>query len=218
MAVLTIKWETLSAVPPLVAPTVTSETASAPDPNAEKPKTAHDMPYFVYVTDPAGTTGYDTVEKVILDDDRVRIGSRAFHMVKMTPDDAKADPILKEKGGKEVPRIVLVTADLKTVKPLEGGALKLGEVWGGMKATANKHFKQDLDVTVKALKDVLIEYDKINGERKVVDDKETRAKEKGLSAADQKEIAAKRAELDARQEKAANKEKALLDLKAKAAA
>jgi len=218
MAVLTIQWETLDKVPPLVAPVVTGDetTASAPNPD-EAPKTTHDKPYLVYVADPAGTTGFDTVEKGILDDDRVKIASHAFHMVKMTPTDAKADPILKDKGGKEVPRIVLVTADLKTVKALEGGTLKLGEVWNGMKATANKLYKQDLDATVKALKDVLIEYDKVNTERKVLEEKEARSKDKPNNATDLKEIATKRAELDGRQAKAEAKEKALFELKTKTA-
>lgn len=224
MAVLNINWESLSALPKLSkgpAPVVTSETsapAEEPAAAAEEAPRNYDKPYFVYVTDPAGTTGFDTVEKVILDDDRVKIASHAFHMVKMTPDDAKADPMLKDGGGKQLPRIVLVTADGKSVKALEGGSLKLGEVWNGMKATANKFYKQDLDATVKALKDVLIEFDKVNAERKVLEEKEARAKDKPLSASDEKEIAAKRAELDKRQEKAEAKKASLFDLKPKATA
>ena len=214
MAVLTISWETLDRVPALVAPVITSEDeVSAPAPEAVAPK-SHDKPYLVYVADPAGSTGFDTVEKVILEDDRVKIASHAFHMVKMSADDAKADPLLKEKGGKAVPRIILITADLKTVKPLEAGTLKLGEVWNTMKATANKHYKQDLDATVKALKDVLVEYDKVNAERSVLAEKEKRAKD-SPSATDEKEIAAKKAELDSREKKAQEKEKALFDLKLK---
>jgi hypothetical protein len=216
MAVLTIQWETLDRIPSLVAPVVTSEDeVSAPAPEAAAPK-SHDKPYLVYVADPAATTGFDTVEKVILTDDRVTIASHAFHMVKMSPEQAKEDPVLKEKGGKQLPRIILVTADMKTVKPLEGGTLKLGEVWNLMKATANKHYTKDLDATVKALKDVLVEYDKVNAERKVLEEKENRAKKDDKpNPTDEKEIAAKRAELDARQKKAEEKEKALFDLKVK---
>ena len=216
MAVLKIDWETLDKIPSLApAPVVTSEDeVSAPAPEAAAAPKSLDKPYFVYIADPAGTTGFDTVEKVILTDDRVTIASHAFHMVKMTPDQAKEDTLLKKDGGKQVPRIVLVTADLKTVKPLEGGTLKLGEVWNAMKATANKHYTKDLDVTLKALKDVLVEYDKVNAERGVLEEKEKRAKDKP-NPTDEKEIAAKRAELDARQKKAEEKEKALFDLKVK---
>jgi|SRR5262245_54283684 len=224
MAVLNIAWETLDKLPALetAAPVVTSEEKSEPASTpAAAPASAiksHDKPFLVYVADAAGSTGFDTVEKVILEDDRVKIASHAFHMVKMSPDSAKEDLLLKEKGGKTLPRIILVTADLKTVKPLEGATLKLGEVWNAMKATANKHYKQDLDATVKALKDVLVEYDKVNAERKVLEEKEARAKKDDKpNPSDEKEIAAKRAELDARQKKAEEKEKSLFDLKVKAA-
>ncbi len=224
MAELTINWEALDKMPQpakaKAAPVITSETASAPvDPEVAPEADAvftPDKPYFIYVTDGASATGFDVVEKVILDDDRIKLGTHAFHAVKMSPEAAKADPLLAEKGGKEVPRIIYVTADLKTVKPLEGGALKLGEVWSTMKATANKFYKQDLDVVVKDLKSVLIEFDKISNERKVLDEKDKRLGAKATSA-DTKELAAKRSELDEREKKATDRKTALYDLKAKAA-
>ena len=209
MAELTIKWETLSNIPPLEKPeaVVTGEDsapAAQPVPvEAKKTALSADKPYVIYVADPAGATSFDTVEKVILDDDRVKLGTRAFHAVKMSPEDAKADTLLAKDGGKEVPRIIFVTADLKTVKPLEGGQLKLGEVWSAMKTTANRFYKQDLDTTVRDLKSVLIEFDKIAKERTVLEEKEKRSTDlKGLLPADKKDIEAKRAELDSREKKA----------------
>src|SRR5262245_17112084 len=109
MAELTINWETLDRVPqpekkdaPVVTqegvtadPTVAPAAAPAPAPT-EKP--ALDKPYFIYVTDGSQSTGFDAVEKVILDDDRVKLGSHAFHAVKMAPDAAKQDPMLADKG------------------------------------------------------------------------------------------------------------------------
>ena len=223
MAELTIKWETLDKMPQpakaKAAPVITSETTSAPADAAVPSDEAvftPDKPYFIYVTDGSSATGFDAVEKVILDDDRVKLGSHAFHAIKMSPDVAKADPLLADKGGKEIPRIIYVTADLKTIKPLEGASLKLGEVWGSMKATANKFYKQDLDAVVKDLKSVLIEFDKISNERKVLDEKDKRLGAKATSA-DTKELAAKRAELDEREKKATDRKTALWELKAKAA-
>jgi len=209
MAELTIRWETLTNIPPLEKPeaVVTGEDAApAAEPVPATTKTTAlmaDKPYVIYVADPAGATSFDTVEKVILDDDRVKLGTRAFHAVKMSPEDAKADPLLTKDGGKEVPRIIFVTADLKTVKPLEGGQLKLGEVWSAMKVTANRFYKQDLDTTVRELKSVLVEFDKIANERKVLEEKEKRSSDlKGMTAADKKDIEAKRTELDKREAKA----------------
>src|SRR5262245_53902889 len=134
MAELTINWETLNALPPLEpvtttqdAPVVTagSDTlptdggAPATDPKSDaKPEKKvvasttqfkpADKPYLIYVADDAASAaaGFDTVTKVILDDDRVKLGSHAFHAVKMTAASAKADPVLADKGGTQVPRII----------------------------------------------------------------------------------------------------------------
>src|SRR5262245_16190192 len=129
MAELTINWETMTRVSPEVVKekVVTGETSTPAEPvdaPAAQPQVS-DKPFMLYITDAgAATTGFDTVEKVILEDDRVNLGTHAFHAVKMSSDDATKDPLLAEKGGKAVPRIVFVSADFKSVKPLEGGSLK----------------------------------------------------------------------------------------------
>jgi hypothetical protein len=241
MAELTINWETLTKIPALEAvtteqdaPVVTTGDDATPTndgtPVADAPKPEKktapvtsafkpaDKPYMIYVADAeaSAAAGFDTVTKVVLDDDRVKLGSHAFHAVKMTPEDAKADPVLADKGGKDTPRIIFVGNDLKNVKALEGGSLKLGEVWGVMKATANRAYKQDLDTLTKNLKEVLVEFDKINNERKVLEEKEKRDADKA-TAADTKAIAVKRADLDAREKKATDRKTALWDLKPKLA-
>lgn len=171
-----------------------------------------DRPFVIYVTDPnANTKHVDNIEKVIFDDDRIQLGTKAFTMVKMAPESAAADPVLKEKGGKEVPRLIFVSHDLKSVKAVEGNALKVSEVWSTMKSVSDKAYKQNLDTIVKESLKVLIEYDKIANERKVLEDKETRLADKATPA-DRKDIEAKRAELDARQEKAQAKREKLFEL------
>ena len=224
MAELTIQWETLSSIPQVAkkAPAVTTGEEGTPTPASDESTTTSaitstDKPYLIYVADTAAAdVKFDPVEKVILEDDRVRLGCKAFHAVRMSPEDAKADPLLAEKGGKELPRFIFVTADQKTVKALEGGSLKLGEVWSTMKATANKHYKQDLDAVIKELKGVLNEFDKLGKERSVLDEKEKRLTDKGLSEADKKDIEAKRADIDARQKKAEAQRDKRWDLKPKA--
>ena len=225
MAELTINWEPMDKMPApekasKAKPVITSETptaAAAEEPAADETKmAASDKPFLIYVVDSTSEkTGFDAVEKVILDDDRVKLGTHAFHAVKMSPEAAKSDPFLAEKGGKEVPRIIFVSADFKTIKALEAGSLKLGEVWGSMKATANRFYKQDLDSVVKDLKSVLIEFDKISKERTVLADKEKRLADKAASTADMKDVEAKKAELDAREKKAIAAKDKLWELKAK---
>jgi hypothetical protein len=245
MAELTINWETLTKIPALEpatttqdAPVVTSDSDTLPTDNgtssSDEPKadakpvekkavatsTAFkpaDKPYFIYIADEkaSAAAGFDTVTKVVLDDDRVKLGAKAFHAVKMTADDAKADPVLAEKGGKELPRVIFVSNDLKSVKVYEGGSLKLGEVWGGMKATAGRAYKNDLDTLVRSVKEVLVEWDKIANERKVLDEKEKRDSGKATPA-DAKELATKRAALDVREKKANDRNAALWVLKPQA--
>jgi hypothetical protein len=218
MAVLNIDWKTMDQLPALEAPVLTGveEGAEPVEAAAAKPAPA-EKPYLIWVRDEAETSDFDQVGKVILADDKVAIGSHAFLCVKMTPEQAKQDPVLKEKGGKEVPRVVLVSPDYKTVTPLEKGRLSVGGVYDAMKATANKFYKTEFDKAVRELRSVLTEYDKINGERSVLEDKEKRVKEKP-SAADEKDIAAKRAELDKRQADAEAKHKKIWDLKPKTVA
>jgi len=221
MAVLTIDWKTMDKLPALEAPvlTGTTEGEETSAPVASPALAPADRPYLLWIQDPNGTgEGFDQVEKVILADDKVAIGSHAFTCVKMTPDQAKEDPVLKEKGGKEVPRLVLVSADQKTVTALEKGRLSVGGTFDAMKAIANKFYKNDFDKAVRELRSTLTEYDKINGERSVLQEKEKRAKEKELSASEKKDIESKRAELDKRQAAAEAQHKKIWDLKPKAAA
>jgi hypothetical protein len=220
MAELNIAWETLDKlpVPEKAAPVVTGEgtpTAAAESTEpTDAPRATADKPYMIYVIEPGAVGSFDTVSKVILEDDRVKLGLKAFHAVKMTPAEAKADPTLAKDGGKEVPRLIFVSADFKTVKALEGGALKLGETWSLMKTTANRFYKQDLDTVVKGIRDVLIEFDKVNAERSVLEEKEKRLTDKATPA-DKKEIETKRSQLEAREKKAQAQKDKLWDLKPK---
>ena len=225
MAVLTIDWKSMEKLPALEAPVLTGEGVETSAPAQPAPAAAAlapaERPFLIWISDPAASgEGFDQVEKVILADDKIAIGSHAFTCVRMTPDQAKEDPVLKEKGGKEVPRIVVVSADQKSVVAVEKGRLSASGTFDAMKAVANKFYSSEFEKAVRELRAILTEYDKINGDRSVVDEKEKRLKEKDkeLSAADQKDLAAKRAELDKRQADAEAKHKKVWDLKPKAAA
>jgi ubiquitin len=189
MAVLNIEWT--NDLP--MEKVVTGEVASVEQVKNSKP-------IFVWVSD-----GDSAEANLALDDDRVRIASRFFKMVKVAP----GASLGSMNRGKETPRFILATADLKTVKTIEGNALKVTDTWAAMKAVFDKQSKKNLDGLVKTLREVLVEFDNIAEELKVLTDKEER-KGSDLSAADKKEIAAKRAELDARQKKAETRRDAAL--------
>ncbi len=198
---------------------VTGESEPAPEatePEAPAQPAAADKPFLVYVQDPTVTSAdFDKVEKVVLKDERVALGARAFTCVKMNPDDAKADPIVS-KQGKEVPRFVLVSADWKNAIAFEGSRLSAGALWDGMRAASDKFYAKSLDAAVKAARDLLTEADKIYAERKTLEDKRSRLDDKATDK-DKKEIDDKLAALDARQKALDEKQASIWSMKPKAA-
>jgi len=191
----------------------TAPAAEESAPAAEPAKS--DRPFLVYVLDPVGEgADYDKVEKVILQDERVAYGSRAFHAVRMSSEAAKVDPIVG-KAGSAAPRFVVVSADFKTAVPLEKSRLTASATWDAMRTAASKFYAAELETTVKEMRSILIEYDKIAGDRKVLTEKKSRLDAK--AAGEEKEIDAKLAALEAREQKAKDREQALWTLKPKSA-
>jgi hypothetical protein len=217
MAALQIRWVAMPRVAPEGSKVLTGVDESAPEPEAAAPERA-ERPFLVYVSDPTITSDdFDKVESVILKDERVALGSRAFTCVRMSPDNASEDPIIS-KAGKETPRFVLVSADFKTATPIEKNKLSGAALWDGMKATAAKQYKKTLESAVKDMRDVLMDLDKLYGERKTLSDKLARLEEKGekASPAEKKEIAAKLAAIDERQAEVNERQKTLWELETKA--
>ena len=192
MAVLNKNWESLSRVSPKEAAVVTGQSASEEQAPEE---TILDKPVLVYV--PAMDNGeFDKAEKVVLMDDKVCIGMWAFKCVKMSDEDAKADPLFEK--GDELPRFYVVHRDLSKVKLIEGGDMSAKKLFSAMESAANDAYKQKLEKSVKAMLKVLNEYDKLANERKVLAEKQARndgemdAKmERDLAELDEREKAAK---------------------------
>jgi hypothetical protein len=206
MAVLTTNWESAPRVSPTASKVVTPAEAKADDgssasePSADAPKPQRaTKPMVVYVTAGTSDEGFDKVEKVILADDKVAIGLKAFRTIKMTPEDVANDPLLADKG-KDVPRFLFISTDYADVDVVEGGKLSVGGVWTAMKNLARKSFKADFEKNVKEMKDVLGEWDKIAKARSVLDEKEKR--DDKPSPADVKKIQKEKEELEAREKKA----------------
>src|SRR5262245_36692753 len=120
MAVLQIRWQSLARVAPKKAAVTTPAEGQQGDAPIEAPKPQRaEKPIFVYVTDPAAAETFDKVEKVVMTEDKVVIGTKAFICVKMTPEQAAADELVNANG-KAVPRILLVSADYTDVEVIEG--------------------------------------------------------------------------------------------------
>ncbi|MFM8386829.1 MAG: hypothetical protein ACKOCB_08450 [Planctomycetia bacterium] len=213
MAVLNIGWKSLARVAPkTVAVTTPKEGESASEPAEKVPAPRADKPMLVYVASPTPAEGFDKVEKVVLTEDKIVIGSKAFTCVRMSDEQAAQDPILAA-AGKETPRIVIISADYQDVESIEGDKISIGRMWDAMKASYKAHYKGDLEKMTKSMLKVLGEFDKIANERKILEEKKSRAEKP--SDADKKEWDKEAKEL-AEREKDANAERdALLKLERK---
>ena len=207
----------ISPETPTARPVITSEgPAEAETPDEAAAPTKAERPFLVYVEDPAATgEKFDAIQKVLLQDERVAYGARAFTAVRMTPEEAAADPMLA-KAGKSAPRFVVIASDYSTVTNLEGSALNAGAVWNAMKATSDKTFSKSLEACVREMKDTILELDKIEGERKVLEGKKSRTALKGTEA-DVRSVEAKLTALDDRKQKVMERQRAVWDLKPKTA-
>ena len=131
----------------------------------------------------------------MLKDEKVALGMKAFRTVKMHPDNAALDPVLKDQG-KELPRMLIVEPTKLKVTVLEKGKLKASNLYDAMKKTAAKLYKEKLDKIVKDHLKLLTEQDQLANQQKVLAEKAGRvATEEGKSA--EKELA----EIKAEQEK-----------------
>jgi dGTP triphosphohydrolase len=210
--VLTAKWDTASRISPADGGVVTGESTGD---EAEAPKVLADKPLFIYVTDGAGEEGFDKIEKVILDDNKILVGMKAFKCVKMTTEDVANDPLLSGKS-KDDRYFLFVSRDYEDVKAVDGSKLKTNAVYSMMKRFAQREYKTKFEKTVKATLKLLVEYDKINNAKKVIEAKKQREGDdlsKGEAAKIEKELA----ELEERQKKNEELEKELLKWELKSA-
>jgi hypothetical protein len=206
MAVLTINWGSDSRVSPRNAVITANEADEQQKENADAPKPHADKAMLVYVQDNSTEEqAFDKIEKVVLADDKVAIGSNAFRCVKISAEDAEKDPLLQ---GKELPRFVFLSPSYDVVEVLEGRKISVSGMYGAMKKAAKASYSTDFDKNVRALLKLLNEFDKINNERKVLDAKIER--ETKPTPADERKFAEAKKELDERQSKAEDERKELL--------
>lgn len=217
MAVLNINWSSSAPVAPVndkvVTPKEGEEAAKKDSASKEDgketaaPVKLADKPFLIYIADAAATENFDKVEKVVLTDDKVLVGSKAFTCIRLSPEQAAQNKLVAD-AGKEVPRIVFVTVDYKDTTVIEGGKLTVGALWDTMQKQYKKAYDGDLEKNVKAMMKVLGEFDKVSGARKVQEEKE--AREPKPTAADKAEWSKTKEELDERQKKAEKERDELL--------
>jgi hypothetical protein len=201
-----VKWTSKDRVSPETAVVTGKEDKDAKEDAVVETRRA-DKPMMIFISDSAVVEGFDKIEKVVLTDDKVLIGSRAFTCIKMTPEQAAKDKLLAD-AGKETPRIVFVTVDYKDTQVIEGTKLSVGGLWSAMQVQYRKAYEGNLETIAKSMLKVLIEFDKVGAARKVQDEKELR--ESKPTDGDKADWAKTKKELDERQSKAEKERDALL--------
>ena len=175
---LGIRWEVVSKVAKDARQVVTGDAAEETEEASDESVLRWtDKPLIVYVCDEAeGCEDFDKLEEVVLKDEKVALGMKAFRTVKMHPDDAAEDALL-EGLGKDVPRMVLIEPVKMKTKVLEPKKLKTSTLFKAMKSIAGKFYKENLDKVVKKHLKLLTEQDKLANEEKVLNEQKSRLEE-----------------------------------------
>ncbi len=213
MAVLTIQWESAQHIAPNNAEVTPSDDSTA-TPVAARPEAKErlDRPMWVYVVADGDADAMAKIDKIALDPDKVRIGSKFFRCVKVSPELAAKDKLLADTGD-DAPRMVFIDVDYDVVEVIDGKKVSGSKIWSAMQKCAKKSYKGNLDRNVGALRKVLNEFDKIAKERQILSDKEQR----GVNDSEAKKIAKEKEDLDARQKKAEGEQKDLFQMEVEAA-
>jgi outer membrane murein-binding lipoprotein Lpp len=216
---LTIRWETVERVSKDGGAVVTGDSGTASEPT-EVALRWGERPIVVYVCDEAaGCEGFDKLEEVVLKDEKVALGMKAFRTVKMHPDHADVDPVTKGKG-KDVPRMLIIDPTKMKVTVLDKSKLKASALYSAMKKVAGKSYKEKLDKVVKTHLKLLTKQDQLANAEKTLAAKEARlAGEDGKSAEKELEkLKEERAELRKEIQDMAKEQKEIwkLTLKSKA--
>lgn len=190
---------------------MTGEDESAKAAKAES--ATLDKPHFIYVTDGGSEGSFDKIEKVVLDDNKVLVGMKAFKCVKMSPSDVNDDPLLSGRS-KDDRYFLFVSRDMSKVAVIDDRKMKAKNVYNTMKKFASKEYKTKFDKNVKATLKLLLEFDKINNAKKVLTEKKQRLGS-DISKSESKKIEKELAELEERQKEADAKRDELLTFELK---
>ena len=159
----------MNRVSPADTGVVTGEDAEKTD----APTQLLDKPLFIYVTDGSSEGSFDKIEKVVLDDNKVLVGMKAFKAVKMSPGDVQDDPLLS--GQCDDSRYFLfVSRDLSKVSVVDDRQMKAKNVYKMLVQHAKIDYETNLDRNVKATLKLLLDFDKINNAVKVLNEKKAR--------------------------------------------
>ena len=119
-------------------------------------------PLMILVCDELGTCEVaERLEDKVWKDQKVALATKAFRMVRMSPEAASEEALLKGHG-KADPRLIFMDLARDKVVVLEGKRVDVRPIYSAMKKISRPFFKEALDGVVKKHVKLLSEYDKIH--------------------------------------------------------
>jgi len=118
-------------------------------------------PLLVWIGDPAADTG---AEHRVFDGSDVRLGARAFRVVRITPSQARLDPILAAHAA-FAPAAVVLSPALDRGTGLHGVSLAPRPLLDTLRSTAATYAHLDLDASVARARTLIVEERTLEAER-----------------------------------------------------
>jgi len=157
-------------------------------------------PLFLFLTsrEPKAAKTTALIEKTVFKDERVCLGAKFFRLCQIEAEKiSRSHPLFKLIGGKKLPRIVLISMDGKTHKKMEG-RVSAGRLFAAMKSIVRKDFKRNLGAFATKMRKILNEIDKLEGEKRRLENQQALAAKKGSKNAKAKLLEKKKALLESK--------------------
>ncbi len=208
-----VKWDRVERLMPETGEVtgVDNESAEAAKKLADaKLEELRSRPLMVLVCDELGTCEVaERLEEKVWKDKKVALASKAFRMVRMSPEDAADESLLKGHG-KADPRLIIMDLARDKVVVLESKRVDIRPIYNAMKKISKPFYKESLDGVVKKHVKLLSEYDKIHPRVQQARQRLTAAKDSDSSSA--KKLKKKLEVLEGEQKKLREMESALWKL------
>jgi hypothetical protein len=104
---------------------------------------------------------YFDIEAQVFGREKILLAMRAFRPIRMTGEQAKAEPLLADVEPAAVPRLVFLDVARGRTVVLDGSRAKASRVYGEMKKMASVFYRERLDTVVKKHQKILGQHDKL---------------------------------------------------------
>jgi hypothetical protein len=204
-----INWESAEKVAPDAA-----ATGDAAADDESQGAVRADRPMMVYITaeDPTSKT-VRKLEDVVFRNEQLGIGAKFFRCIKISPNHAMQDRLLKD-AGRYTPRIIFLKRDYTVSAVMQKTKLSAGKMLKAMKLIVKAEYVNKFDKMVRGYGKLLNERDRLESKKSQLADARARLQDKP-SASKAKKLARDEREWQENMDAWSAKEKELLAFRRK---